>query len=170
MSIILGLLKLHVEGTLVPYKPTIIKPDHPEGGRTLWLTPDTEMWCQPPGDHPDNRIDDETLAVVGDQLNAFARGDFMEMKVDIKRLDPDTTDVWEIRSHLGRPQLRVFGFFAAPKVFVATHYANRDDLEPSRGPKWNAKIQEVANMRAQLVGQYVPYWNQDPNVYVRNPR
>lgn len=84
MSIILGLLKLHVEGTLVPYKPTIIKPDHPEGGRTLWLTPDTEMWCQPPGDHPDNRIDDETLAVVGDQLNAFARGDFMEMKVDIQ--------------------------------------------------------------------------------------
>jgi hypothetical protein len=43
----------------------------------------------------------------------------MDWELDVKRLSPLETDVWEIRSHLAKPQLRLIGWFVLPKMFVA---------------------------------------------------
>jgi hypothetical protein len=47
----------------------------------------------------------------------------------MRRLRPDERDIWEIKSHLKKPQLRVLGWFALPKWFVGVHCVLRDDLE-----------------------------------------
>jgi hypothetical protein len=165
LSIIHIIKVLEARGALVRYKPTIPRDPHPQGSRSLWLTPDMWEWCCPAGAHADGRIRDESLAHLRDQLNAFVRGDFMEYEVDIRRLSPDEVDVWEIRSHLKKPQLRLIGWFVLPKMFVAVHGAVRDDLEKTRGPKWKVVIANAAKIRATLAGP-VSWYNEDPYKYL----
>jgi hypothetical protein len=81
--------------------------------------------------------------------------------IDIRRLCPHEKDIWEVKSHLKKPQLRVFGWFVLPKWFVGVHYAVRDDLEPAKGPKWDAAIARSEHIRAALIGS-VDYFNYDP--------
>jgi hypothetical protein len=102
-------------------------------------------------------------------LNAFVLGDFMDYGgVDMRRLCPDDKDIWEIKSHLKKPQLRVFGWFVLPKYFVAVHQVVRDDLEKKKGPKWDAAIATAEHARATLVGP-VDFFHVDPGKYVQNP-
>ena len=169
MSIILTIKALEANGTLVRYEPNVERDSHPQGPRCLWLAADTWNWCSPAGAHPDGRIRDESLAHLLDQLNAFVRGDFMEYGVDIRRLCPHETDVWEIRSHLKKPQLRLIGWFVLPKMFVAVRGAVRDDLERARGPKWNRAITAADQARTALVGS-VGWYDADPGRYIQNPR
>jgi hypothetical protein len=134
------------------------------------MTPDTHRWCFPDDAHPDARISDAALAHLADQMNAFVWGQFMDWRdgVDIKRLDPHEKDIWEIKSHQKKPQLRVFGWFVLPKWFVATNYSVRDDLEPTSGPKWNAAIDLAEHHRVTLVGS-VGFFHPNPGEYVKNP-
>jgi len=170
MSIVSKVLQLEKTGRLIPYEPTVARAPNPQGGRRLWLTPDAFQLCCPPGDHPDHRVTEKSLAHLGEQMNAFVLGEYLEYKegIDIKRLFPDTRDIWEIKSYFAKPQLRVLGFFAVPKWFVATNFALRDDLEPIRGPKWNAAIGFAEKKRAELVGR-VDHFSNDRGDYVRNP-
>jgi hypothetical protein len=170
MSIVPIIAKLVREERLMPYQPTVVRAPHPQGPRFLWLAPGVHQWCFPADTHPDTRITDESLAHLGDQFNAFVCGEFMDYKdgVDIRRLRPRERDIWEIRSHLKQPQLRVLGWFALPKLFVGTHNAVRDDLEESDGPKWEKIIDATDQMRTELVGR-VDYYHVDGGEYVRNP-
>ena len=170
MSIINTVLELEKAGRLVRYRSTVARAPNLHGGRNLWLTPETYQLCCPTGDHPDSRVTDTSLAHLGDQMNAFVLGEYMEYKDgdDIKRLCPDDRDIWEIKSYFAKPQLRLLGFFVVPKWFVASNFALRDDLEPVRGPKWNAAIGFAEHVRAELVG-HVEYYNDDRGEYVRNP-
>ena len=113
---------------------------------------------------------DASLTHLGEQMNAFVLGEFLDYKdgTDIKRLCPDERDIWEIKSYFVKPQLRLLGFFAVPKWFIGTNFALRDDLEPVRGPKWNAAIDFAEHKRAELVG-HVDHYNEDRGEYVRNP-
>jgi hypothetical protein len=89
----------------------------------------------------------------------------MEYGIDIRRLCPFQTDVWEIRSHLKKPQLRLIGWFVLPKMFVAVHRAVRDDLEKTRGPKWDQLIGTAEQARSALVG-FVGWYHEDPGKYL----
>lgn len=53
----------------------------------------------------------------------------------MKWLDPRRFEHWELRSVRPRPSIRVFGRFAAPDVFVATHAVERALL----GAKWDVR-------------------------------
>jgi hypothetical protein len=165
LSIIHIIQTLQGRGALVRYEPTIRRDFHPQGPRLLWLTPDAWKWCHPAGAHPDRRIRDESLAHLQDQLNAFVRGDFVEYEVDIRRLSPDESDIWEVRSHLKKPQLRLIGWFVLPKSFVAVDGAVRDDLEKTNGPKWERVIANAAKIRSTLAGP-VSWYHEDPQKYL----
>jgi hypothetical protein len=89
----------------------------------------------------------------------------MQLGEDIRRLCPEGTDVWEIKSHLGQPQLRVFGWFVLPKWFIAVQGFVRDDLEKGRGPKWDRAIEAAAQARGTLVGS-VKWNDEDPRKYL----
>jgi hypothetical protein len=118
MSIVNAVLGLDKAGLLVPHTSTVARAPNPQGGRRLWLTPETFQLCCPAGDHPDGRVTDASLTHLGEQMNAFVLGEFMDYKdgIDIKRLCPDERDIWEIKSYFVKPQLRLLGFFAVPKM------------------------------------------------------
>lgn len=82
-----------------------------------------------------------------------------ESRCLMKPLDPRADEVWELRSRDPRPQVRVFGRFAAPDVFVATNAEYRDELgEPDltrwEGNNWPAEILRCkARWRVLVPGQ-----------------
>jgi hypothetical protein len=151
LSILPTLLGLEQRRALVPYRSSVVRRMR-GGGRYLWLTQDTHKWCCPVDSHPDLRMTDEAIAQIGAQFNAFVLGDFMEDGTDMTWLCPHDRHIWEIRSYLNKPFLRVFGFFVLPKVFAAAHYKFRSDLERKCGPKWDAAITKTASIRNQLFG------------------
>lgn len=54
----------------------------------------------------------------------------------MKWLDPQSQEVWELRSVRPKPSIRVFGRFAEPNVFIATHLAYRKSLKD----KWSREF------------------------------
>jgi hypothetical protein len=169
LSIIITIQILEAAGGLVRHRPTVRAADAIGGPRHLWLTPDTRDWCFPSAQHPDARVTDEALAQMGDRMNAFVFGQFMEDGIDMKRLEPVENGVWEIRSYFKKPFLRVFGWFVLPKLFVAAHCKVRHDLEETRGPKWDRVIAETMALRDQMFGGDLLYQSNRYNDFVRNP-
>ena len=55
-------------------------------------------------------------------------------------LRPPENGIWEIRSTRQRPQIRVFGAFAAKDVFIGTHYKLRDELGKIDSRQWEMEI------------------------------
>lgn len=47
---------------------------------------------------------------------------------DMKQLEPNDGEVWELISVAPKPSIRIFGRFALPDVFVATHKEIRNQL------------------------------------------
>jgi hypothetical protein len=111
---------------------------------------------------------EKALAQIGNQFNAFVLGQFMQEGTDMTWLCPHDQYIWEIRSFLNRPFLRIFGFFVLPKQFVAAHYKFRNELERKRGPKWDAAIAKTALIRDQLFGGELLFEGRTYNEYVRN--
>jgi len=111
---------------------------------------------------------DEALAQIGSQFNAFALGEYIEECIDMTWLCPHDQRIWDIRSYLNRPFLRVFGFFVLPKLFVGAHCALRSDLEKKCGPKWEAAIARTISIRDQLFGGELLFEGGNYNEYVRN--
>jgi hypothetical protein len=115
-------------------------------------------------------VTDEALAQMGQQLNAFVLGHYMEDGIDMRRLEPIENGVWEIRSYFKKPFLRVFGWFVLPTVFVAAHYEVRDDLEKRRGPKWDAAVAKTMRLREGMFAGHLLHESPRYNDFVRNPR
>lgn len=158
LSIITTLLDMEKSGDLVRYQPTVSARGRGAGyRRTLLLTPDAYAWCRPAGPHPDARIGDESLIDLQFVLNSYVLNEELLNGMDAKRLDPPDKEVWEFRSYVKQPRLRLFGSFAHPRFFVGTHYRVRSDLEPKRGPQWNKVIRETYLEIRRFFGGYLPF-------------
>ncbi|HEY8581197.1 MAG TPA: hypothetical protein VIL72_15015 [Beijerinckiaceae bacterium] len=110
--------------------------------------------------HARRRDEDPAISARWARLHAdidhFITGGFVTAD-QIKRLEPAKQEVWELRSPRPRPGLRIFGRFARPDVFLATHAAERKTL----GSKWSLEF-ELAKLRCEetwreLVGTSLPY-------------
>jgi hypothetical protein len=102
-----------------------------------------------------------------DVLNHFALGGEVEQDLDLKQLKPFDKEVWEFRSYITKPYLRIFGGFALPRHFIAVGFRVRDDLEKrGSGPRWNKAISETVDRRnAELEGE-LPFEAQSFRKYV----
>jgi hypothetical protein len=84
--------------------------------------------------------DDEWEQRVGKlraDLERFVNGDIIEPKY-LFLLYRAEEGVWEIRSVLPDPSIRVLGCFAMRNVFVATNYVLREDLDGWQDRTWKA--------------------------------
>jgi hypothetical protein len=72
----------------------------------------------------------EQFAMLEADLATFVHHPSIDSEY-IYLLSPPRDAVWEIRSVRPEPQIRVFAFFAAKDVLVATHFAWRADLSDS---------------------------------------
>jgi hypothetical protein len=157
LSIILRLQELAGQKVLLPHTSTVKSSSAFFAGRQLWLTKNAYDWCFPASSHPDGRIDDKSLAYLGNQMNAFVAGKYMEQGIDLTHLTPHGRETWEIRSYFQQPFLRLFGSFLLPRVLFATHGMVRGDLEPKSGPKWNAAIDKNCSIREEIFPGYLAF-------------
>src|SRR3546814_10217702 len=74
----------------------------------------------------------------------------------LKRLEPQSEEVWELRRRAPKPALRVFGRFAAPDVFIAPHMVRRDDLGGWGSLEWAAEIRTCKAIWRQLFHTFPP--------------
>lgn len=96
-------------------------------------------------------MSDEALVQLQEVLNAFVFYEDMIKDLDMKQLEPPDWEVWEFRSYVIVPYLRLFGCFVVPSHFLAVNHRVRDDLEPHRGPKWDLAIDETIKRRNDLM-------------------
>jgi hypothetical protein len=69
------------------------------------------------------------------ELDDYMAGEFITVgdgksnRGFLKRLDPHSDEVWEVRSMEPKPSLRIFCRFVMPDVLLATHMERRTDLK-----------------------------------------
>lgn len=78
-------------------------------------------------------------------------------------LRPSKQGIWEIRSTRQRPQIRVFGVFAAKNIFVGTHHKLRDDLGGIDNEQWKIEIGCAKKIWRDLFPAYSHKKTNDPN-------
>ena len=110
-------------GVLVPAKPI-----------ASWAgQPRVVLLCEPIRDAIDagrNHSDEkerQSWAKVEAAFAHFMEGGFVTENL-VKQLKPEKFEHWEFRCRKPRPSIRVFGRFAMPDVFVATHPRPRNGL------------------------------------------
>lgn len=140
------MVALEQEGRLFRHVQEIPAPR--EGNeRFIWLTVAAREWYRNPG----KEFRQASFAMAIQQMDAFIRGARLFEGEDVKHLEPKHREVWEIRTVLERPQIRLFGWFPCQMHFVFVHAKSRDDLELHRGPKWDRAINKVVTTRAELL-------------------
>jgi len=95
----------------------------------------------------DRKTIDRWEALTADMAH-FVEGGLVTWKF-MKWLDPHKHEIWELVSKRPRPSLRVFGRFAMPDVFVASHVNERRLL----GGKWSLEF-ELEKLRTEEI------WNE----------
>ena len=144
LSILLRLRALETpQGLLTYFVPRTT--DRTEGRRHIWLTKAAQAFCFPLKDPPYKTL--EGLANLEARMNEFVRGAQLIPDVQLKCLaafsDPD--QYWEIRTPTADTQVRLFGWFPAPKCYLATHGMMRADVRD-----WDKQKTKVLRVRRQL--------------------
>jgi hypothetical protein len=75
----------------------------------------------------------------------------------MKWLDPHKYEHWELRSVRPKPSLRVFGRFACPDVFIATHCHERKGLRQKWSINWEIEKLTCEDHWRVAVGDLVPF-------------
>lgn len=76
-------------------------------------------------------------------------------------LYPRRDKVWEIRSVMPKPQLRVFGFFAEKDTFIATNHEYRNNLGGFDSTHWRREKRRAVATWRNLFGSYDPMDSED---------
>lgn len=75
-------------------------------------------------------------AAVDAAISHFIEGGYITRDL-LKQLIPRKFEHWELKCRKPRPSIRVFGRFALPDVFIATHLKRRDTL----GGMWSLEFE-----------------------------
>lgn len=89
----------------------------------------------------------------------------------MKPLEPVDDEVWELRCRDPQPQVRVFGRFALPDIFVATNALYRDELGDIsqtkwEGNSWPAEILRCKRKWATILPALPPYSGGSIHAYI----
>ncbi len=70
---------------------------------------------------------------------------------------PEKYERWEIRSVRPSPSIRVFGRFAEPDVFVATHAVERKTLRAKGDMAWDINLVQCEQSWQEIFGSLLPF-------------
>jgi hypothetical protein len=130
-----------------------------------------------------NIRDGRRAGVARALLENFARGDEVvgrmppskNVNTVIALLEPPADNVWEFRVGDPQPGVRILGRFAAPDIFIATNWSNREDF---RDPvtkkddlrKWRNEIVRSKAIWTQLFPSYDPFIGSTIHDFISNSR
>ena len=141
---------LIASGQLFRYCPSF-DPDESEK-RELLALPSVHNWLY----QPDRKKSADYKRRVRAHLTHFVKGKDIDNRDHMKCL---SNDVFEFRVMFTkrRENTRIFGAFIIPDVFIATHWKMRNELEPSRGPRWDKAITKaLGNFTHLFSDQHTP--------------
>ena len=109
---------------------------------------------------------DEADEIAANELSAVAQfiseggevvvGSHTHASCHFKELTTNKPAVWEIRSRLPAPGMRLFGAFAMTDVFVGTNASDRLSLGGANSPRFKAAIRTSRAEWRNLFGNYLP--------------
>lgn len=135
-----------VDGRLFPIIP---KAAGTAPKRAMFVT--ESLWNTLQASYQDEQFE-ERMGKLEADLETFATGDPIYPKY-LFLLSPTRDGVWEIRSVTDDPSIRVLGLFAAKNVFIATHFALREELDGWESRQWKeTKRTALANWRNLFPG------------------
>ena len=152
MSISAKIVALVNDSRLIRYQAAL-KP-HETAARGLFMTPGAHQLCPSSGSSADRRVTADALAAARSQMTDFVAGRDVECQHDFKRLNPPPNEIWELRTHW-HPQMRLFGWFACPNVFVVTNGRLRNELRTQQ--EWNEAIKRATQRRDELFPGQLPF-------------
>ena len=142
-SIWIEIETLEVSGRLLAVRPRstrdVIK-------RPMYLLPDLHNAIN--ASYPDAKDKDRYNSLWAD-LERFVTGQPIT-DAYLRPLRPYRNRVWEIRSKMPRPSIRVFGLFASRDVFIGTSHQVRNVLTR---PEWTEAIRFARFQWRQLFGE-----------------
>src|SRR5262245_14247707 len=100
--------------------------------RAIFLT--EELWQLLNTEHDDPEMEDRLGDLLAD-LEFFVENGRVHPKY-LFLLYPARDGVWEIRSAIPSPSIRVLGLFAGRDVFIATNFALRETLGGWQSREW----------------------------------
>lgn len=104
---------------------------------------------------------------TNEALARFVRGEQINNKYYMKRLDTHDKYLWEIRI-ASAPQERIFGFFVHKDCFICTNKRPRDELKRKGSPQWKSAEQKALNKWVDLFPGVAPLVGNDFSIYVSN--
>lgn len=158
------------QGRLFEWLPLYEDPDQARFRRLL-MSDEAMAWCPGRGSNRRPLLNrggplDNTRAM----LTRIVTRRPLVLGVHLKRLDPPPEEIWEIRV-TERPQIRLFGWFAAVDVFIVCHLQYRDKLPNTRhdGPGWRETMEKAARTRSRLFSDLPIRTASKPEHYFTNP-
>lgn len=132
-------------GPLVLYDHDPDTPQLPQ--RTLYLTNGLNRWLEEVvshelPDHPDNLPPVEQVVSI---MGLYCGGSPLAYDVDVKVLDPIGHFVWELKTE----DVRIFGWFYQPKVFIAAFGELKRRLSATKRSEINKLYQPFINCTVQ---------------------
>lgn len=144
-------------GKLVPAKPIADWAGQP---RVVLLCEPIRDAINAGANDPDEK-ERQCWAKVQAAFSTFIEGGLITEDL-MKQLKPEKFEHWEFRCRKPRPSIRVFGRFAVPDVFVATHPRSRTAL----GGMWSPEFEHeklVSEDHWKACGLDAPF--SDPKVF-----
>jgi len=152
MSILDDILCRTKEGRLFP----IVPPSQGQQSiRWMFVTDDIDQVILNPPQGEIDRFDDLHADLVSFTTQRYIPPEMIWL------LKPKKHGVWEIRSHLDEPQIRVFGQFAQMDVFIGMTFDYRSDLGGIVDPLWSQQIRSVQHKWTSLFPGYSPKMTSD---------
>ncbi len=126
------------------------------------------------GPFAENR-DGERLSEFRQTLDSFLEGGEFSVAEDphckpsdamIARIDPVTSEIWDIRSVAPSPGIRALGGFAKKDTFITLTWNYRENLD---GPgEWSAEIERCISAWCDLFGSIPPFHGATLHDYLSN--
>jgi hypothetical protein len=126
-----ALRKAKASGKLVPATPVTDWEGEP---RAVLLCEPIRKAIEAGRIDPDEKMR-QRWAKVEAAFSHFIEGGWVDENL-VKQLVPHKFEHWEFRCRRPRPSIRVFGRFAMPDVFAATHHRLRGDLGGMNSPEF----------------------------------
>jgi hypothetical protein len=132
--------------------------------RVIYMTPEARDWCYCTRELGYQAPNPKAYDIVRATLADFVYGQKFRLGDDIRRLDPNKDDIWEIKT---KPPdaVRVFGWFYRENVFIVSHCAYKVNLPKYKDYK--PEIQKVKDLAEELsfFRSETGKWNKDEKGY-----
>ena len=157
------MLKEHIaSGNLFEFHPALRRGQ--TNRRGMYMTPQISRWL---GERPREKKKIEHHQFIMEALARFVRGNKIDNRFYMERLERGKAEVWEIRIQPA-PKVRIFAAFIYKDCFICTNKRPRDELKKRDSSQWKSAKRRAVDRWAALFPGREPLTASHFSDYVTN--